>query len=251
MRQGGALLLLYDPLTVNAIPEIAAAFGVEIKNGIVLDQVRRAHTAPETGWQIITNSYAKHAITRHFSARDFSAFMIAAPLRASQAQAQAQDRKMECVEFVLSGPQSWGETQLKLLFGRQAQAAFESEEDLPGPLALGVACEGGKRKASQDRPDPSSAPAPGAPRLAVFGDSDWVKNVNFNLYGNRDLIMNAVNWLAGEEGGISMRAAGKRFSAAAVSERVFSMVLGLSFLVPELILLIGLFICWKRRRIES
>ncbi|NLF24221.1 MAG: GldG family protein [Deltaproteobacteria bacterium] len=247
VRQGGALLMLYDPLTVKAIPEIAASFGVEIKNGVVLDQMRRAHTAPETGWQIITNVYAKHPITRHFSVRDFSAFMIAAPLRASQ----APDREMECVEFVLSGPQSWGETQLKLLFGRQAEAAFDSEKDFAGPLALGVACEGGQLKASQDRPDHALAPLPSTSRLVVFGDSDWLKNVNFNLYGNRDLIMNAVNWLAREESGISMRAAGKRFSAAVVSERVFSMVLGLSFLVPELILLIGLFICWKRRRIES
>ena len=240
LRQGGGLLMLYDPQSAASIPELCESFGIKIGEGVVLDQVQRAHGSPEIGWQVITNAYGKHPVTRGFSAKDFSAFMIAAPLRISAPQSE----KMQCSELVLSGPKSWGETDLRTLFGRQSLAVFEPEVDWPGPAPLAVACqEIGKGEGAE--------PGRRASRVAVFGDSDWIKNANFNLYSNRDLIMNTVNWLAGDESGITRRAAAKRNSMAAVSQRAFSLVLAASFLLPELILLIGLFICWKRRHIEG
>jgi ABC-type uncharacterized transport system involved in gliding motility auxiliary subunit len=41
--------------------------------------------------------------------------------------------------------------------------------------------------------------------VVVFGDSDFAVNSNLRLSGNRDLILNAINWLAEEEDLISIR----------------------------------------------
>ena len=39
----------------------------------------------------------------------------------------------------------------------------------------------------------------------VFGDSDFVTNAYLNLSGNKDLFLNTVAWLSGDELAISIR----------------------------------------------
>ena len=87
-------------------------------------------------------------------------------------------------------------------------------------------------------------------RVVVFGDSDWLLNANIHVYANRDLAMNAVNWLAGEEGGVSIRPGTMRASAAPLTVAQLRLIMALSFVVPEVMLLLGLFIWYRRRAIS-
>ena len=84
-------------------------------------------------------------------------------------------------------------------------------------------------------------------RVVVFGDATWVQNGNLTAMGNRDVALNAVNWVLGEEGGVAIGPKSIRVSAAPIPQATFNVILALSFLGPELILIFGLFVWWRRR----
>ena len=56
-----------------------------------------------------------------------------------------------------------------------------------------------------------------------------------------------VNWVAGEEGGVAIGPKSIRASSSPFSQATYSVILALSFIGPELLLLFGLFIWWRRR----
>jgi ABC-type uncharacterized transport system involved in gliding motility auxiliary subunit len=84
-------------------------------------------------------------------------------------------------------------------------------------------------------------------RVVVFGDATWAQNGNLTTMGNRDLVLNAVNWALGEEGGVAIGPKSIRASVAPIPQATFNVILALSFLGPELILLFGLFVWWRRK----
>ena len=76
----------------------------------------------------------------------------------------------------------------------------------PGALAE-IKLEGQKEPKAAAR----TGEAPGRTQtyLAVFGDVDFADNAYFNLFGNGDLFLNTVNFLAAEENQITVREARK------------------------------------------
>jgi len=84
-------------------------------------------------------------------------------------------------------------------------------------------------------------------RVVVFGDATWIENGGLAAMGNRDLVLNAVNWVTGEEGGVAIGPKSLRASVAPIPQSTFNVILALSFLGPEIILLLGLFVWWRRR----
>ena len=104
--------------------------------------------------------------------------------------------------FVETSAQSWAEKDLGGLVSGQQVTLDAAAGDKQGPIALGAAVSA----AATDAPAPP-APAEGqaAPptpetRVVVVGDSDFAANYGLGIQGNRDLFMNAVNWLAQQEG---------------------------------------------------
>jgi ABC-type uncharacterized transport system involved in gliding motility auxiliary subunit len=82
----------------------------------------------------------------------------------------------------------------------------------------------------------------------VFGDSDFASNQYLGTAGNRDLFVNAVNWLAGEVESISLRPNVSRASSFQMSQEQFRFLQYVSLLVvPEAIALVGVLVWWTRR----
>lgn len=88
-------------------------------------------------------------------------------------------------------------------------------------------------------------------RLVVFGDSDWITNEGLSYYANRDFVLNTMNWLVGEEGGITIRPKSMKASIAPISKQTFYAIFAGSLLVPELILIFGIVVWWRRKTIEG
>lgn len=87
-------------------------------------------------------------------------------------------------------------------------------------------------------------------RVVVVGDAEWVNNNRLTLMFNEDLALNMVTWLTGgDEESISIRPRARRASRISLTEaegwRVFYATV---LLLPELVLLCGLTIWWRRRR---
>ena len=61
------------------------------------------------------------------------------------------------------------------------------------------------------------------------------------------ITLTSIPRLVGEEGGVAIGPKSMRASVAPIPDSTFSVILALSFLGPELILLLGLFVWWRRR----
>ena len=85
-------------------------------------------------------------------------------------------------------------------------------------------------------------------RVVVFGDSDFASNFALGVSGNKDLFMNAVNWLAQQENLIAIRPreADDRRITMTAGQLLQVILLGL-VIVPLFVLGSGVYAWWRRR----
>ncbi len=94
---------------------------------------------------------------------------------------------------------------------------------------------------------PTPPPKPES-RVVAIGDSDFAANYALGIQGNRDMFMNAVNWIAQQENLIAIRARepeDRRITLTADQHRLILLVSLL--IVPGLIGATGVY-TWLRRR---
>src|SRR5207244_13043243 len=80
---------------------------------------------------------------------------------------------------------------------RAGAARFVAGRDRPGPVAVGV------EVAFRTLTPPGAQPEQG--RLIVYGNSEFANNFFIEFLGNKDLLVNTVDWLAREPQAISHR----------------------------------------------
>ena len=106
---------------------------------------------------------------------------------------------------------------------------------------------------AQDPPAPDAAMTPPADlegRIVVVGDAEWVSNSRLTVLYNEDLALNMVGWLTGgAEETIAIRPRVRRASRITLTEaQGWGVFYATVLLLPELVLLCGLVIWWRRRR---
>jgi ABC-type uncharacterized transport system involved in gliding motility auxiliary subunit len=80
------------------------------------------------------------------------------------------------------------------------------------------------------------------------GSSAWAANSFINFNGNRDLALNAINWLASDEDLISIRPKEQDDRRITMTRAQFNWVRTTSqFLLPLVTILIGVSVWWRRR----
>jgi ABC-type uncharacterized transport system involved in gliding motility auxiliary subunit len=125
--------------------------------------------------------------------------------------------------LVETSERSWAETNVAEL--RASGKVEMNAGDKAGPISIAAAvsatatdaakpaakpeAETAKTKEEAAKTKDAAKPEEEAPkletRLAVIGDSDFAANFALGIQGNRDLFMNAVNWLAQQENLIAIR----------------------------------------------
>ena len=85
-------------------------------------------------------------------------------------------------------------------------------------------------------------------RFVVVGSSDWVSNAFLPFNGNRDLAMNAVNWLASDEELISIRPKDRDIRTITMTQSQLNWV-GITSLgiLPIGVAIAGVWVWWRRR----
>ena len=85
-------------------------------------------------------------------------------------------------------------------------------------------------------------------RFVVVGSSDWAANGFLPFNGNRDLAMNAINWLASDEELISIRPKDRDIRTITMTRSQLSWV-GITSLgiLPAGIAIAGVWVWWRRR----
>ncbi len=110
---------------------------------------------------------------------------------------------------------------------------IDPAKDKKGPFTLGAAATAG-----------------GKGRLVVVGSSSWVKNEVFGIgqIGNRDLALNAVNWLTADEDLISIRPKDPEDRRISMTRRQMSLLFFLLVIViPLSVILVGTSVYLRRR----
>ena len=95
-----------------------------------------------------------------------------------------------------TSPNAWAERNLAML--QEGKAVFDKNMDLPGPVPLMVLAtiSGQQKKPDTGQKEDKDHGKDGI--LVVAGNSQFVSNPYFNQYGNGDLFLNTVNFLADE-----------------------------------------------------
>lgn len=217
LEKGGRAVFLIEPRSGNEIVSILRSYGFELSDDVVIDPSSKL----EGGGDIapIVSDYPFHEITEDFR------FATIFPYT----------RSLDVVNGVYktevlanTSEYSWSETNLELFDEGVAQ---KEEGDKPGPL--GVAAIGESSSNS---------------RIAVFGSADFVSNVFLEFSGNRDLFLNTLNWVSGDENLISIRPKNLSTGNLTITTKQMDFISIFTVVViPTVILLSGLVIWWKRR----
>ena len=263
LARGGKLLVLLDPPDRADAPELASlvafldTWGIKASRDIVVDASGIGQLAGIQSPVVpAVLRYPGHAITENFR------LMTVFPLARSVSAVAGGVNGRVAQNFLETGERSWAETDLAAVF--ETGELREPEEGArTGPIAIGAAVSApateapkteaaagdtGEAKAEGETTEGAeTAPKPET-RLAAIGDSDFAANSMLGAQGNRDLFLNAVNWLAQQENLIAIRPREPDDRRIALTGDQQTMVFWLSVvIIPGLLLVVGVHTWWRRR----
>jgi ABC-type uncharacterized transport system involved in gliding motility auxiliary subunit len=237
LARGGSLMVLVDPRAQTDLVDDLREWGANVGDDIVVDRqlaVFGRATTPFAG------KYASdHPITQDL--RETSLFHVARSVSAGDGGGS------DMTEIVFTGEDSWAERDLERFF--DDGSAEWGDDDLRGPVPIAVAGSvdlGGSGEAAEGAEGEDGG---AAGRLVVIGDADFASNEMLDVYLNRDLFVNSVNWLLGDVEAIAVRPNRSRASRFQPSAQEFENIRLLSlFVLPEALAVLGVFTWWWRRQ---
>jgi ABC-type uncharacterized transport system involved in gliding motility auxiliary subunit len=216
---GGNLLWLIDPEPLRGLGQIAEMLGLVLTPGIVADpDAARYGASPALA---VAAVYGRHAITDGFN-------LVTVYPQARQVETIENDewRARPLIEVAPRGCVKTG----------KLEGPCDKSRDIAGPITIAAAFE----RALGDRQQ----------RVVVVGNGHFLSNAFIGNGGNRDLGVNMVNWLAGDDRMIVIQpreAADSRIDI----DQVTLYLIAFCFLVvaPLAFVVTGLAIWWRRRSI--
>jgi ABC-type uncharacterized transport system involved in gliding motility auxiliary subunit len=234
LADGKPTLIALDPGHFNRIPAALAPYGVGFIYDIILDPVSQKLGLDP----LVTTAteYGAHPVVDKFTVASF--FPLARSL---------VFEKKEGVNVTLlaqSSVDTWSETDIPSI--ETGEPIYDDGVDPPGPRGLVAALTWEVGPAKEARPIGQAA---AMAKLIVVGDSDFAANNSIGLGGNKDLAMNMVGWLVGEENRITIRPQPKgfepiMFSVTDLNALLWTIVVGM----PLLVTLLGGFVRYRRGR---
>ena len=253
LNRGGHLLVLLDPpeKAESAMPlleSLMVSWSLLPGRDVVVDisGMGRLFGTDDASMPVAA-TYPSHPITEQF--RLLTAFPMARSVTPGPPTGSRTARAI-----IETSPRSWAETDVKELLASGKVAMDTDKGDKAGPIAIGaavaaVAPDAEKADAAaphgEEKKDEAKKPET---RLAVIGDSDFAANAYLGIQGNKDLFVNAVNWLAQQENLISIRPKDASDRRVTLTSGQQSAIFWLSLLLlPALALGAGV-MTWARRK---
>jgi ABC-type uncharacterized transport system involved in gliding motility auxiliary subunit len=238
LDRGGRMLVALDPLIDTdgtmrwtRLEALLAGRGVIVHDDLVVDPSRRLPFYDLSA--VYLEDFGDHPVTQGLEG--FAVlFTVARSLEADDDSARV---------LVQTSDEGWGETNLGMLL--RGEPVEVDEDDHPGPAAVGVAVErlmdiGEDVLAETD--DNESY------RLVVFGDSDFLTDLDIANAGNAILATNAFNWLVAREDlvGIPPRDV-EQVSLFLTRQQMRNLGLLVLIAMPGAAIIAGILV-WRRRR---
>jgi ABC-type uncharacterized transport system involved in gliding motility auxiliary subunit len=235
VARGGGLLILLEPDTPPDLSAFLHRFGAQTDAGVIVDPENR----------LFAGDYFTITVPGLSDKHPASAALKALPLL-SEARAVAfggPTPVVRGIEFLHTAPSSWRTPERDV--GGAGAATFVGNRDQPGPIPVGVSL----LVDAQPRTAAGAGASPPA-RFIIIGDSDFANNFFIDYLGNKDLLLNAINWLATGQAPLGQRPPRRtpgvnQFFVSARQGRL-AFLLG-TVLEPATVLLIGTIIFLRRR----
>ena len=216
---GGNLLWLIDAEPLRGLGQIAEMLGLVLTPGIVADpEAARYGASPALA---VAAVYGRHAITDGFS-------LVTVYPQARQIETIESEewRARPLIEVAPRGCVKTG----------KLEGACDKSRDIIGPITIAAAFE----RAVGDRQQ----------RVVVVGNGHFLSNAFIGNGGNRDLGVNMVNWLAGDDRMIVIQPRGAGDSRIDIDQvTLYLIAFCFLFVLPLAFMVAGLVIWWRRRRV--
>ncbi|NIP39313.1 MAG: hypothetical protein GWO07_11905, partial [Candidatus Dadabacteria bacterium] len=218
MDEGGNVIFMLEPQGSAELAALLSQYGIKVGDNIVIDPssklVGGGDVAP------IVAQYPPHKITNDFK------FATLFPFVRTVEPASPEASNIESIAQTSS--YSWAETNLALF--EQGKADYEPG-DRKGPVSVAVVGQleqGGK--------------------IAVFGSVEFSANRFLLFSGNKDYVLNVINWISGDENLITIRPKVAEQGKIVLTDSQLKFFFAVTvILIPLIILTAGIFIWWKRK----
>jgi ABC-type uncharacterized transport system involved in gliding motility auxiliary subunit len=227
LQKGKAVVWLDNPVAESGINNVDDLFSAYLKSdwGITIDDDLMIDTNVNPPTILVADKYGNHPITNKLQG------LVTLFPGSRSIQYDPQSEKVVGYPLVTSSATSWGEMDTASIASQKVSP--DSAVDRIGPLEVAIAAKNMDTNG----------------RLVVIGDAEFANDDNFNQYGNGTLLINSIDWAAGQEDLINMtpRQATQRILAPPTVFSQGLIMLVSVFIIPGLILVVGI-ITWIQRK---
>jgi len=230
---GGRLLVMLDPPLKLGRKEISdnqplvdllASWGVTVNKDLILDEnpvAQLAGLGPEVP---VVMTYESHPIVNDLSG-SATGFPISRSLDVKNGD------KTTVTKLFSTSKNSFATTNLA-----SAEIRIDPNKDKKGPFALAAAGTYNTGKENSQG------------RFVVVGNSRWSSNYFLRFNGNRNLLLNMLNWLSSDEDLISIRPKEQEDRRISLTRAQFLTLRTVSqFMLPLIVVVAGVMVWWRRR----
>jgi hypothetical protein len=229
LARGGRLLALAEPgHRSNFYADLLLRWGLALPDAVVLDDASSPLLEDAKPTNLLVHLFAPYnPVTRTLSRRTMLLLPSARPVEL--ARKPAPDDRLERVAF--ASRRAWLEADTAAaLAGRSVRPAQARDDEIPV-----VATGSYPREA-------------GEARIVAIGDADFASNRLLESLYNRDLLLNALRWLAADEARIALSdKAWTPNQDPLTLQQTVAYFYFLAFALPEALLLLGIYAWWRRR----
>jgi len=229
---GRALFMLDPPLRLGrkqisdntALTDLLASWGVTADKDLLLDESAASQLFGGGPEAPVILQYDSHPIVN-----DLTNISTAFPL--SRSLETKNTDKTTITKLFSTSADSFATSDLA-----SSEIRINPAKDKHGPFTLAVAGTYMGAKPSESG------------RFVVIGNSGWASNQALGFSGNRNLLLNMVNWLSSDEDLISIRPIAPEDRRINLTRQQFRMVQSFSqFLLPLFVIVLGVMVWVKRR----
>lgn len=225
LDRGGRLLALLDLETDADLDAVLADYRIVAGDAMIIDQEEIPFLGARLGLDPIISDFPDHPITKSFRER-----IVLAQARPIEPAAEGGLAGVEARVVARTGSGAWAEPRWREVLA--TGKVTPPPEGSFGAVSVAVA----------------ATTTEGATRILVVGDSDLARNGRIGSYFNREFLLGAVQWLAGDEELIAEPAKSLRASRLDMTEGDYRTLFRLAvLLLPEALLIVGLAFWWRRR----
>lgn len=229
MSSGGKLLISLGfaenmKSSWKNIDALIADYGVVDEHAVMVDNKQASTMGPL--W--VVPEYGSHAITDKLAQSKLYPM-----LSLSIALTSKEQDKYKLSPLMHSSNDSYGETDINGLL--QNETNNDKDADIQGPVDLGYAAD------TKD----------GQPKAVILGSSIFMQDSEIASGGNRDFILNTVNYLSEKEDGLTIRPRIQAGYEIAYLNGQQAKTIFFTAIVafPLVFVIIGVILWWRRRRV--